>query len=288
MTVPTHFAHASLAALLTCHLLGAAPAVAAGVPLSVRGDRLFIPVEVNGRKIGALLDSAAESSLMDPAFARQLALPLAGGAIARGSGGEAQAQFAHVSVRAASVELQDVTVAVLDLSDVSRRLVGSQVVFILGREFFDAARLRIDIEGGSIEVLSRRSPVAGTALTLTQHAGIEALPARTEGIAAAADFDLGNGSNVMIGKAFAERNGLLTPARIVARRRGGGIGGGMEREVVRLATLELAGTTFRDVEADVDPLGNAGDLNLGVRILRHFIIVTDFAQQRVWLEPRAQ
>lgn len=288
MTLRTNSSLASIAALLTCQFLSAVPAVAAVVPLAVRADRLFIPVEVNGTKTEALLDSAAESSLMDPTFARELALPLAGGATARGSGGVAQAQFAQVSVRAASIRLKDVTVAVLDLSDISRRLVGSKIVFILGREFFDAARLRIDIERGSLEVVSRSASVAGTALTLTGHAGIEAIPARVEGIAAAADFDLGNGSNVMLGKAFAERNGLLTPARIIAHRQGGGIGGGMEREVVRLSTLELAGTVFRDVEADVDALGNAGELNLGVRILRHFIIVTDFAQSRVWLEPRSQ
>ena len=286
MTVRTRPRPASIATLLTCAFLISPSAFAA--PLSVRGDRLFMPIEVNGRKTEALLDSAAESSLMDPTFASSLALPLAGGATARGSGGEAEARFAHVSVRAASVELKDVTVAVLDLSDVSRRLVGSKVVFILGREFFDAARVRIDIERGSIETVSRGAPVAGTALTLTEHAGIEAIPARVEGVAAAADFDLGNGSEVMIGKGFAERNGWLTAARIVARRQGGGIGGGMERRVIRLGTLELAGTTFRDVEAAVDPLGNAGELNLVVRILRHFIIVTDFAQNRVWLEPRPQ
>jgi hypothetical protein len=31
-------------------------------------------------------------------------------------------------------------------------------------------------------------------------------------------------------------------------------------------------------------MDNAGDLNLGVKILRHFVIVTDFAQHRIWLE----
>ena len=83
-----------------------------------------------------------------------------------------------------------------------------------------------------------------------------------------------------------KKAGLLTPERVIARRRGGGLGGEIDREVLRLGTLEVAGATFTDVEADVDAMDNAGDLNLGVKILRRFIIVTDFAQHRIWLEAR--
>jgi len=256
------------------------------VALTVRADRLFLPIEVNGRQTEALLDSAAESSLIDPTFARELELKVSGHETARGSGGEQEAQFAQVSVHAASVRMKDLTVAVVDLSDISRRLVGSQVKFILGREFFDAARLRIDIDGGSLQVLTRAEPVSGLALALTDHAGIESMPVRVEGIAAAAEFDLGNGSDVLIGKAFAERNGLLAPGRVIATRSGGGIGGKRDREVLRLSTLELAGSTFRDVDAAVDAMDNAGELNVGVKILRHFIVVTDFSQHRIWLQPR--
>jgi hypothetical protein len=129
--------------------------------------------------------------------------------------------------------------------------------------------------------VSRRAPVAGTELPLTEHAGIESIPVRVEGVAAAADVDLGNGSAVLIGKAFGVSHGLLGPGRVIASREGGGVGGKRAQDVIRLATLELAGSTFTDVEAAVDAMDNAGDLNLGVRILRRFIRVTDFAQHRM-------
>jgi len=273
-------------AVLALQLSAALAADGPGVVLSVRADRLFLPIEVNGQKTEALLDSAAESSLIDPSFASELKLRVSGQATARGSGGQQEARFAQVSVRVASLRMKDLTVAVVDLSDVSRRLVGTPVKFILGRELFDAARLRIDIDGGSLQVLSRGAPVSGVVLALTDHAGIESIPVRVEGIAAAADVDLGNGSEVLIGKAFAQKAGLLTPERVIARRRGGGLGGEIDREVLRLGTLEVAGATFTDVEADVDAMDNAGDLNLGVKILRRFIIVSDFAQHRIWLEAR--
>ena len=79
---------------------------------------------------------------------------------------------------------------------------------------------------------------------------------------------------------------MLAPNRVIAVRQVGGIGGKTDREVLRLSKLEVAGSAFTDVEAAVDSMDNAGDLNLGVRILRRFIIVTDFAQHRIWLEPR--
>jgi hypothetical protein len=277
---------ALVAVVLALQVSAAFAADGATVALSVRADRLFLPIEVNGQNTEALLDSAAESSLIDPSFASELKLRISGQATARGSGGQQEAQFAQVSVRAASVRLNDLTVAVVDLSDVSRRLVGSQVKFVLGREFFDAARLRIDIDRRSLQVLSRGAPVSGAALALTSHAGIESIPVRVEGIAAAADVDLGNGSDVLIGKAFAERNGLLAPNRVIAIRPGGGIGGKRDREVLRLSTLDIAGSILKDVEAAVDSMDNAGDLNLGVKILRRFVIVTDFAQHQIWLESR--
>lgn len=251
--------------------------------LSVRADRLFLPVEVNGHRIEALLDSAAETSVIDPSYAQELGLTVAGQAIQRGSGGTTVARFAHVSVRAAGVTMKDLTIAVVDLSDISHRLVGAPIRFILGRELFDAARLRIDIDAGSLTALGAHDQVPGSPLPLTEHAGIVSFPVHADGIAAAADFDLGNGSQVLVGKAFAERQGWLASGRIIARRKGGGLGGEIERAVIRIGALQLAGTTLRDIEADVDPLDNAGELNLGVKILRQFIIVTDFAQHRIWL-----
>ncbi|MGD9799048.1 MAG: hypothetical protein AB7V02_00495, partial [Parvularculaceae bacterium] len=60
----------------------------------------------------------------------------------------------------------------------------------------------------------------------------------------------------------------------------------VERAIVRLATLEIAGETFHDVEAAVDETDSAGALNVGVGLLRKFRITTDFSESRLWLDPR--
>jgi hypothetical protein len=160
------------------------------------------------------------------------------------------------------------------------------VRLILGRELFDAARLAININAGTIGVTERGAIPPGVRLALAEHAGIESFPVEVEGIAnVAADFDLGNGSDILIGKRFAREHGLLTPERIVAREKGGGLGGAIEREVIVLGHLAVAAHDFHDVRAVVDPMDNAGDLNFGVEILRQFVMVVDFGRDAIWLAP---
>lgn len=265
-------------------LLVAAPVMAA--PLETFNNRLFVAVTVNDQPATALLDSAAEMTILDDDVADRLGLAATGSATVHGSGAETmEARFAdHVRLAAAGTGFE-ARVGILDLGEVSSRLIGRPVDLLLGRELFDTARLRIDIAGGTIDVAP--SPPGGTPLPLGEHRGVPTVPAAVEGHEPVqAVFDLGNGSEVLIGRAYAERIGLTAPGRIVERRSGGGLGGAQERDIVVLATLTVGGQTFRDVRAAIDPGETASDLNLGTSILRHFLITTDFAGHAVWLEPR--
>ena len=262
-------------------------APAAAEPLELFNERLFLAITVNGRPTVALLDSAAEMTLLDDDFARRLGLTQTGSATAHGSGARAmQARFADdVAIRAAGVDLRT-RVGILDLGEVSQRILGRPVDMLLGRDLFDRARLRIDIQAGTIE-LAAAPPTRGVRLPLSEHRGIPAIPAAVEGHEPVqAVFDSGNGSEVLIGRAYAERIGLTAPERIVERRSGGGLGGARERDIVLLRSLSLAGREFRDVRAAIDPGATASDLNIGTSILRHFVITTDFADRAIWLEPK--
>ena len=264
-----------------------APLPAAAEPLDLFNNRLYLSVTVNGTPATALLDSAAEMTMLDDDFAARLGLTPTGSAVTHGSGeGRMEARFAEtVAIYAAGVAL-NYRVAILDLGDVSARILGRPVDLLLGREIFDQARLRIDVVGGTID-LAEAPPAAGVRLALSEHRGIPAIPAAVEGHEAVpAVFDTGNGSEVLVGRVYAERIGLTAPDRIVERRTGGGLGGALTRDIVRLRNLSLAGREFSDVPAAIDPGESASDLNLGTSILRHFIITTDFAQRAIWLEPR--
>ncbi len=106
-----------------------------------------------------------------------------------------------------------------------------------------------------------------------------------EGVPGHADFDLGNGGTVLIGADFAARHGLLggRPTRVIE---GGGIGGAARQIGFTLAALDVAGTRFADVPVAIDTSPTATDANIGVRLLRRFAIVTDFAARSVWLDYR--
>ena len=279
-------------------LLGVAPAALPGSPPAApgsypvaltRGSRLLVDARVNGHAVKALLDSAAEATLIDPAFAG--ALQLASGTTVTGQGsGDASfdaALIKGVELQVFGVTLPDQTVAVTELADVGRRLLGQPLDVILGREIFDAARLRIDIEGRRITVMPRDTVPPGIRLELTTENGVETLPVRLEGAGEQrAVFDLGNGSEVLVGSKLAARLHLLTDGRQLSSARGGGLGGETSRQLIPLHSLEVAGRTVREVPAAIDSQPSAADLNIGVSILRHFVITSDFAAHTLWLQPR--
>ena len=129
--------------ILASVLLCATSAVQAA-PLTIRSNRLFIPVTINGVQAEALLDSAAEMTLVDPKLAARLKLVPEGSETAKGSGGTTQVQFASgVNIEAAGLKLANLTVAMLDMTDLSKRVVAKDLQIILGREFFDGELLAL-------------------------------------------------------------------------------------------------------------------------------------------------
>lgn len=266
------------------------PPAARAEPLErVAGSRLMVQAKIAGHPVRALLDSAAEMTLVDAALARQLGLRPAQQASGSGSG---QSSFEAglvpgVAIDALGLQLRDQVVAVTDLGDVGRRLLGQPLEVILGREVFDAARLEIDVAAGTIRVLPAREAPRGMRLALRAEHGVETIPVSIEGHAPVrATFDLGNGAEVLVSRRYARRLGLLHDGRAVGESAGGGLGGEAKRESFRLRTLVLAGQELRDVPAAIDPQESASDLNVGVAVLGRFRIVTDFASRAVWLEPR--
>ena len=272
-------------------LLATLPARAkadATTPLHVAGDRLYLAAVINGIAVDALLDSAAETSIVDAAFAARLGLSGDETVTARGTGAATAAAtlVRGVTIDVAGLRLRPRAVAVIDLADIARRLTRGPLPLVLGRELFDAARLAIDIDAARLAVVSRTAAPPGVRLPLTARRGIETVPVTIEGHAANADLDLGNGGTVLVGAAFAARHGLLTgrPSGVIA---GGGIGGATVQTSFTLRSLEIAGTRFADLPVAIDTSPTASDANVGVRLLRRFGLTTDFAARSVWLDYRA-
>ena len=255
-----------------------------------RGSRLLFAATVNGVDVMALLDSAAESTILDRTFASRLKVHGGNTVTGLGSGKSTfDADIANrVRLAAAGVTLRNQTVAITDLSDVGTRLLGRRLDVILGRELFDAARIRIDVEQRRLEIVDAGTTPRGVRLELTTKHGIETLPVQIEDSATVqAAFDLGNGGDALLGQNFATRAGFLTDGRPVNTDTGGDLGGAAVRSVIHLRSIGVAGQRFTDVPAAIDSQPNASDLNLGVSILRHFVITVDFARHAIWLESHS-
>ena len=262
--------------------LMATAAAAQAEPLKFFNGRLFIPATVNRVSTEALLDSGAEATVVDPVLAAKANLPKGKAQVIKGSGGAAPAHIVEgVTVGALGIELHPDAVVVLDLTDLSKRLIKRPTHAIVGRELFDTARLAINISGGEISTVSRDVEPRGEKLPLTGHAGIEGIPVKANGALAQAEFDLGNGSNVLISREMVKKLGL----KIIGKKSGGGIGGALNRDVVRLNSLDVAGKTFHNITAAIDDQPSHNDLNVGTEILKNFAITTDFKDRAVWLQP---
>lgn len=255
--------------------------------MTLRRNRLFVPARVNGYPVQALLDSAAELTLLDRAFARRIGL--AGGSDTQAQGSGAQkiaAQLVdNVSLAAPGMDARAGTVAVVDLADVSRRLNGVRIHAILGRDYFDQVRLEIDIAARTLRPLPPGEQASGRLFPLSTAFGVETMMVVAEGQAASATVDLGNGNDPLISSGFARRLGALTDGRAIGQDRGGGIGGEAVRQRLVLKSLTVGDRTFANVAVVVDAGENASDLNLGTSIFRHFLLTTDFANHRLWLRP---
>ncbi len=284
-------ARALVCSLLVLPVLAAAGTPARTYPLTpTSGGRLLVEARVNGAPVQALLDSAAETSFIDRALAQRLGLAGGTAVAAQGSGAAPvdAGLVTGVRLEAFGLALPDQTVAVTELADVGARLLHRRLDMILGREVFDAARLQIDIAHRRLRVLGAEAHPPGVRLALSTRKGIETLAVRVEdGPTVQAALDFGNGSAVLVGAALAERLNLLHDGRPVGHAAGGGLRGARERQTITLSSLEVAGCRFRAVPAAVDAQPSATDLNIGVSILRHFRVTTDFAAHLVWLEPEA-
>ncbi len=111
--------------------------------LRVVGDRLYLPAAVDGVAVEALIDSAAETSIVDAAFAARLGIGGGEPVTARGTGAATAAAtlVGGVTIDVAGLRLRPREVGVIDLAGIARRLGRGPLSLVLGRELFDAARL---------------------------------------------------------------------------------------------------------------------------------------------------
>ncbi|MDQ0462281.1 hypothetical protein QO010_000029 [Caulobacter ginsengisoli] len=259
------------------------------------GSRIYIPASVNGVETHVLLDSGAEATVLDKTWAAANGIKPTGSVTAVGTGGRAEAELASgVTIRIGDLELKDLTVVLIDLRGVEKML-GRPLPVILGKEVFNDLAVSLDFQARTIafqDPAAFTPPAGATAVPIMLVNGLRTVPVSIEGAAPVPmDFDLGNGSPLLVYSAFWKPAGLLTDGRLASKGLSGAVGGLKARDLVTVRTLTFAGVTFEAVPAvlfgdeakDADGTISLG--NIGMPILSRFALTTDYSHDRLWLTP---
>lgn len=260
------------------------------------GLRIFIPGKVQGHEVPVVLDSGTSVTVLDKAFADRIGAKAEGQVTANGTGGtETAGMIKGVTIQLGDLTLPDLTVVAFDIAPIGKRI-GHPLPVILGNEIFNQVIVDIDFKARRIafhEPEGFRPPAGAIEVPIRLADALRAVPVSLEGRAPSAfDFDLGNGSPLIVFPGYAQAQKLLD-GRPTSKVLGGGAGGVRPETVTTIRRVRFAGVTFTDVPASIPPTGaSAVDTalaqgNIGMPILSRFHLITDFPHQRVWVVPYA-
>lgn len=258
------------------------------------GNRVFFHANIGGRDTTVLLDSGAEVSVIDTEFAREAGIKATGSMDIRGTGGSQNTEISSdVPVKVGGLTLRTGMVVIMDLSQIAR-MIDHPVKVILGKEVLNQTVTDLDFEKRTIVFHdpARFTPPAGmTRVPLTVAAGIRTVPIRVEGHEPVdADFDLGNGTALMLFPKGVE-NWKLLNGRPAGQRLGGGVGGMHVDHVFTLSSLSIGDFTFKNVPVQT-PAKTEGLAvttresvlgNVGMPIWSRFHLIMDFSRNQLLL-----
>src|SRR3954452_8835465 len=102
-----------------------------------RGNRIVVPVTINGHQTQALLDTGASMTTIDRTYARSIGLPQGFEIKAKGAGGDVEAELVTgLTVDVGALRIDKGNVGVMDLATVARGI-GRPINVVLGRDFFN-------------------------------------------------------------------------------------------------------------------------------------------------------
>ena len=259
----------------------------AGVPLVV--------ASVNGQRVEALLDSGAQSSVIDQGLAARLGLSTTAIApiiIAFGvSGAPRLGRTASLDVALGGLILKGLRAAVFELAPVAAAS-GRGFGMILGQDVLRLLIADLDFPGGRLAFHApaayapppeaRAVPVRSTGRQLL-------VPVTVEGTALEALIDTGATAALALSVQTAEAAGLLA-GRPVESAPAITFGGAARDRLVTVQTATLAGQTFRDLAVHIYTPGGAAPLPaglVGVEAFARFRAIIDVGGGRLHLAPAA-
>lgn len=256
---------------------------------------VLVHPRINGKDVGwFILDSGAESMVIDPKTADELQLPKVGMEAVVGVGGAVQEPFRTADkFDLGPASMQNVTFIEIDLAQLSE-FFKVRISGIVGYDFFRRFIVNLDLKKPQVTVedpTTYRLP-SGTWSKLLFSTGNPAVLAKFEGDHQGW-FRLDTGANgaVTFHTPTVESYHLLENRQTAAASEAG-VGGTVEARIGHIDWFELGGRRFQKVEATFSQAktGAFSDRylsgNIGQDLMEPFVMVFDFGGSRVAFLPR--
>lgn len=264
------------------------------IPFYYIEEHIILPVLINGREKLWILDTGADMSVIDSAYAVELGLKQEGNMT--GSGVSNSVEFSFVKTPPYSVggvQLDSQMVASSGfVSPFCYKLFGEDMVGILGYDFLSRFVTKIDYAKRLISFYDPKSfkySGSGSVIDAPLKGNSFAMPMTIDGkYSGSWNFDCGAGGSAFH-YPYAEANDLLSKKGI--ERMGFGAGGSSQSMTVPFDKAEIGGFEIDGILVRIPMQKGKGAFaggeligNLGNDILRHFVVWIDYDRQQVILE----
>ncbi|MDQ2680447.1 MAG: aspartyl protease family protein [Candidatus Eremiobacteraeota bacterium] len=263
------------------------------VPIVERAGHIYTQVAIRGKSYWFLVDTGAQSVVLDSRVATDQTLLTQGQLQVRGAqrtGGLGIAQLDYIHIGAARLPVHDV--AVLNLNSSTDGAFPIQG--ILGYPFFAAAEVRIDFDTmtmtfgppGSLKPL-------GEKLALDVDRETPEVAGEVNGVGGKFLIDTGNGNELLVFHPFVLAHAGVIPYAGAKSVSSFGVGGTTDAVAVNIDQLNIGSYRLFNRYANVI-LSDSGAFadrfdagNIGLATLRSFIVSFDLANEAMYLQKGA-
>jgi hypothetical protein len=272
----------------------------AAVPFDLAfGGLVFVDVTVNGTPMAFILDSGAESTVLNASRLAALGLTQTGTFAAGAGGGDVTVGYVpHVTYAVGGAVLHDQIVSAIPLDALEGPL-GRKLDGILGYDFLSRFVVELDYAHEQLRLHDRATyrhgPGVPVTITIEDSTPFVDAAVALPGIAAVpGHFTLDTGClcEVELSSPFTDEHHLL--AAVPDARNAGfsaGAGGETHQVSATITSLRIGAQTIDRPVADFsrDTTGATADPEsaglIGALVWKRFVLVLDYKRKQVWLDP---
>ncbi len=262
------------------------------VSLAGRSDLPVIPVSVNGTVLRFLLDTGGQNVISPEAAGRAAIEPIGEGTVGGAGAALAKIRYANArSVRIGDAEMREQPFLVLDLGATA------PIDGIIGYELLARFAVRIDLQRGKVELArdARELAPSGVAVPMAFVERQPQVDGALDGIVGAMTIDTGSASAADVNAPFVTAHDLRSKYHAEASGYPiTGVGGPVHAYFAHAKELRLGDLAVLDVNllltdahagAEADPTIAA---NIGLQVLRRYVLVLDYRRTTIVFEPLAR